>query len=122
MVRYRLGIKIKNMENRQIHETVGWRTYLDPSKNNRVRKFIKYNGTQVFTNLYKSIDVSLNDGTEEILVLVHPNVSSIISISKNEYIEVLNHCISYFKSIQGYESCAEIVKIKKRIADENIHK
>ena len=97
------------------YETVGWRTYLDPSNNKRVRKFLKFNGEQVFTNLYKTIDASLKAGGEEILVLVHPNVSSIVSIKKNEYIEVLNHCIEYFKSIQGYESCAEIVKIKKRI-------
>lgn len=108
------------MENNITHTTVGWRTYLDPTKNNRVRKFIKFNGTEVFTNLYKSIDTAIKEDTAEILVLVHPNVSSIISIEKKEYIEVLNHCIDFFKSIQGYESCAEIVNIKKQIAPKKI--
>jgi hypothetical protein len=109
------------MENNITYPTVGWRTYLDPSKNNRVRKFIKFNGIEVFTKLYKSIDTALTDGTDEILVLVHPNVSSIVSIQKTEYTQVLNHCIEFFKSIQGYESCAEIVNIKKRIVDEKIN-
>lgn len=106
------------MEDKITHPTVEWRTYLDPSKNKRVRKFIKYRGQEVFTNLYQSIDAAISNNTEELLILVHPNVSSIVSISKKEYIEVLNHCINFFKSIQGYESCAEIVKIKKRLVFE----
>jgi hypothetical protein len=106
------------MEENTLYPTVGWRTYLDPTKNKRVRRFIKFNGIEVFTNLYKSIDAALDDGATEILILVHPNVSSIVSIPEKQYTEVLNHCIDFFKSIQGYESCAEIVKIIKRISPE----
>ena len=109
-----MGKTIKNMENTDAYPTVGWRTYLDPSKSDRVRKFIKLNGAEIFTKLYETIESATEDGQDQILVLVHPNVTSIVSISQEEFIEVLNHCIKYFESIQGYESCAQIVKIRKK--------
>jgi len=102
------------MINRNIYSRVGWRKYLDPTNKPRVSNFIKSCGNNVFTQIVKAIDTAIDENLSEIILLVHPNVSSVVIIEKNNYDEVLIHCLNYFKSIENYEQCANIIKIKNK--------
>lgn len=102
-----------NIKSYHTFTIVDWREYLDPNTSLRVEKFLKYNGTRVFTNLIDSIEKSIHGNTKKVVVLVHPNVSSLIILEEDNYIEILDHCLFYFKSIEDYLICARIKKLKE---------
>lgn len=103
------------MLKRHIHSTVGWRKYLDPNENSRASVFLKKNGTRVFTELISNIEHAIDENKEEVIILVHPNVTSVVSIGRGEYVVILNHCLEWFKKKEEYEYCAKIVKIRDKI-------
>jgi len=101
--------------NAHIYPVVHWKEYLDPTNGKRVKRFLKSNGTRVFNNLIKKIEEADKNNIKIIVVLVHPNVSSLALIKTEDYIPVLEHCLLYFKHTEDYLKCAEIVKLKKKI-------
>lgn len=100
------------MIKRKLYSRVNWRKYLDPTNKQRVQRFIKTNGPTVFTAIVETIENAMEDDLEEVMILVHPNVSSVAVVSKDEYDEVLTHCLQYFESIEKYENCDNILAIK----------
>ena len=104
--------------NSHIYPVVHWKEYLDPLNGNRVKRFLKFNGSRVFNNLIKKIEEANESGVKTIVILVHPNVSSLSLIKAEEYESVLEHCLLYFKHHEDYLKCAEIVKLKKKLGNK----
>lgn len=103
------------MKDKENFKTVNWRTYLDDTNNERVKRFLRKRGIAVYTELVKSIDMALEYGTENLIVLIHPNVTNLIQIVPNEFPEVLNQALNFFKSREAYEMCSETVKIINKV-------
>lgn len=103
------------MTRRKIYSKVGWRKYLDPTGKDRVKSFLKANGTVVFLQVIECIQTAIEKNEPEIMILVHPNVQAVVVIEESEFNEVLTHCLYYFKSKELYEHCSEVVKLKKKI-------
>jgi len=93
---------------RNINSVVHWKMYLDPTTNEYVRRFLKENGKRVFSDVHQTINDANTKKINELMLLVHPNASSVILIEENEYAEVLDVCLEYFKSIEDYSKCSEI--------------
>lgn len=108
------------MVKRQLFSTVGWRKYLDPADNPRVNRFLKKNGEVVFAQIVSNIETAIDSKQDEFIMLVHPNVSSAVSVKQLEYNELLNHCLTWYKKTENYEKCAEIIKIRKKLPPEII--
>lgn len=107
-----------NISNTHIYSVVNWKEYLDPTDSTRVDNFLKKYGTRVFSNLIKKIKSAHESDIKSFAILVHPNVSSLSIINKKDYLSVLTHCLMYFKSLENYEKCAEIVKLRDTIRTE----
>ena len=86
------------MLKRKLYSRVNWRKYLDPTNRPRVNSFIKQRGDVVFGQIVETIKEAIKEETPEIMIMVHPNVSSVVVINSDEYKEVLTHCLNYFKS------------------------
>ena len=100
------------MKDVHTYKVVKWREYLDPNTSLRVKRFLKTNGNRVFTNLIDTIEKSIHGKTKKVVVLVHPNVTSLIILEEINFIEVLDHCLFYFKSKENYLMCDRIKKLK----------
>lgn len=103
------------MQKKTIFTKVGWRKYLDPTDNPRVDKFLKSSGRKVLAQIVDGIQEAIENNTPELVVLVHPNVSSVVVIPSKEYDEVLTHSLQFFKSVEGYEQCHKILNIKNKL-------
>jgi len=103
------------MKRRKLYSKVGWRKYLDPTNNVRVKTFLAINGTVIFKQLIDCIKTALEENQTEIMILVHKNVQSVVVIEQPDFDEVLTHCLQYFRSQEQYELCSEVVKIKSKI-------
>ena len=106
---------MEEKETYQAYPTVHWKTYLDPTNGPRVQTFIKRKGKVVFTELVKEIGNAYNNDIKKIVVLVHPNVSSLVLITDIDYIDVLDHCLYYFLDTEDYTMCEKIKKLKQKI-------
>lgn len=108
---------------RTLYSRVEWRKYLDPTDRPRVNRFLQAQGDYVFDEIVKNIENANINGIESLMILVHPNVSSVVMVDQHDYKEVLQHCLDYFKSKENYEQCAKILKLKKTIkvhTNENV--
>jgi len=103
------------MVKQQFQSTVGWRTYLDPTNNNRVTRFLKTNGNSVFNQIVKNIHMAISNDYKQLVLIVHPNVPSVVVVTASEYPELLEHCLNWFKTHEDYEQCSNIIKIKSKI-------
>jgi hypothetical protein len=108
------------MTRRKLYSRVGWRKYLDPTGRPRVKKFLKTNGTVVFNQVVECIQSANVEKQTEIMILVHPNVQSVVVIEETDFDEVLTHCLDYFQSKELYEECGTVVKLKNTIKKEII--
>jgi len=100
----------------QTYSTVGWREYLDPTQNSRVSTFLKYNGTHTFTQIAETIEEAYEQGLPMVVILVHPNVRSLSLIKEKDYINVLEHSLSYFEHIENYKKCSEMKNIIEKVS------
>jgi len=103
------------MVKQAIFSKVGWRKYLDPTNNPRVERFLKSSGRKVLSQIVDGIDGAIDNDTLELVVLVHPNVKSVVVIPATDYDDVLTHSLQFFKSVEGYEQCSKIIKIKNKL-------
>jgi hypothetical protein len=102
----------------QFQSTVGWRTYLDPTNNPRVSRFLKKNGSVVFEQVVRNIRTAIDERHDKFVLIAHPNVSSVIVVSTIEYRELLAHCLEWFKSHENYEQCEDIIKLQSRLPNK----
>ncbi len=100
-----------------LFEKVNWRTYLDPTNNPRVERFLKKRGDVVLKKIVEHIKKANEDGKESVYVMVHPNVSRITEVKSEEYTEVLEFCIKFFEETENYELCQKILDIKNEIGN-----
>jgi len=96
------------MSRQEIYSRVGWRKYFDVSHNPRVERFLKSNGLVIFNQLLENIENAIDENIGEILILVHKNAGAIVSISSDDYKEVLNHSLRWFLEFEHYEQCARV--------------
>ncbi len=104
------------------YSVVDWRTYLDPTNNHRVTSFLKHNGTNTFKELIKSIEEAYDEDIPMIVVLVHPNVTSLSLIKQSDYVTVLKHSLKYFEFTENYKYCSDVVKIIKKVSKKKVIK
>ena len=109
-------MKMKNVTD--LYSVTNWRTYLDPTGNKRVEKFLASRGLTVLAGLITTIESAVDQGMEKLVILVHPNVSSLIMVTDVEYEEVLNYCLDYFQTLEEYELCADTLRILKKVRNE----
>ena len=102
------------MNKEDIYKITGWKTYLDPDSNQRVKKFLDARGVEVLNSLIVSIDQAIDLESQKLFLLVHPNVSSLVQVTPDEYPEILEFSLEYFKEKEEYELCAETVRIMKK--------
>lgn len=103
------------MGSTETYPTVHWKEYLDPSNGKRVQRFIKSKGSVVFTELVKEIREAHENKIKNLVLLVHPNVSALVLINEDEYLEVLEHSLYYFLDVQDYKMCEFTKNIKNEI-------
>jgi len=99
------------MNKREYYMRVGWRKYFDLNHSPRVERFLTANGLLIFNRLLENIEEAITDDVGEILILVHKNAGSIVSVKRVDYKEVLEHSMKWFLQNEHYEQCARIKNI-----------
>ena len=105
--------------------TIHWSKYLDPTKNPRVKNFLKYRGDDVMWQVALNVHKSGNGGKhskDRLVMVIHENAPYAILIPSNEYTKVLDLAIKYFQDKEEYEKCADIVKFKQDILQKRVIK
>ena len=101
----------------KILNTASWRTFLDVDTNQRVETFLKEHGYDVLNQTTQNINKAFDDFLmwDEIALLVHPNSSTIMLITKPEFNEVLDFCLKWFTENEYYEMCSYVLETKEKI-------
>ena len=101
----------------KILNTASWKTFLDVDTNPRVENFLKERGLEVLNQTVSNINKAYDDFLmwDEIALLIHPNSSSIMLITKPEFNEVLDFCLKWFTENEHYEMCSFVLKTKEKI-------
>lgn len=102
------------MIKRNIYSRVNWRSYLDPTDNSRVQRFLNMNGTEVFVEIVDNIDKAIDNNADNMMLLVHPHVTSIVVVKREEFDGLLNHCLNYLIDKEEYESCTKVTEVIKK--------
>lgn len=105
--------------------TIHWSKYLDPTKNPRVKNFLKYRGDDVMWQVALNVHKAGNGGKhskDKLAMIIHENAPYAISIHSSEYTEVLDLAIKYFQDKEEYEKCATIVGFKQDILQKKVIK
>jgi hypothetical protein len=102
------------MTNNNLLATTSWKKYLLP-RNQRVRNFLNSRGSDVFWQICQNIHEAYRDNRNELMMLIHPNLSHAIIIPKKDYIEVINLALKHFTKDENYEKCIKINTIKNDI-------
>lgn len=107
----------KTLSQHKVLQTASWKTFLDKETNPRAEKFLESSGydvlNQITSNINKALDKKRN--WEEIALLVHPNSTTIMVISKSEFSEVLEFCMDWFKENEYYEMCSFVLETQNKI-------
>ena len=110
-------MKNKTLSQHKVLQTAGWKTFLDKDINPRAEKFLESSGydvlNQVTSNINKALDAKRN--WDEIALLVHPNSTTIMIITKPEFEEVLDFCMEWFKEKEYYEMCSFVKETQEKI-------
>ena len=105
--------------------TVHWSKYLDPTKNPRVKNFLKYRGDDVMWQVALNVHKAGNGGKhskDKLAMIIHENAPYAISIQSSEYPQVLDLAIKYFQDKEQYEKCATLVGFKQDVLHKKISK
>ena len=103
------------MKRAKAYSTVSWRKYLDVDVNLRAKAFLDSRGDDVLWQISTQIHKAANHNLNEVVFLVHPNVGSVIKITKDEYSEFLNIALEWFLKKENYTRCYELQKYKSSI-------
>jgi len=76
------------------YNIVSWKKYLIPHTD-RIKNFLDSRGVDVFTQISDMINKASITKQKEVVLVVHPHLSSAISIKEKDYHEVLNLCIDF---------------------------
>lgn len=98
--------------------TIHWSKYLDESKNPRVKNFLKHRGDDVMWQVALNCHKNGWRDRERLVMLIHENAPYAIRIPKEEYQDVLDLTLEYFKKKEQYEKCAEIVRFKDDVKNK----
>ena len=71
------------MKRAKAYSTVSWRKYLDVDVNLRAKAFLDSRGDDVLWQISTQIHKAANHNLNEVVFLVHPNVGSVIKITKD---------------------------------------
>ncbi len=96
------------------YNIVSWKRYLIPHTD-RIQNFLESRGVDVFTQISDMINKASITKQKEVVLVVHPHLSSAISIKEKDYLEVLNLCIDFLASKEQYERCSKIKKYKQNL-------
>lgn len=102
--------------------TIHWSKYLDEKTNPRVKSFLKSRGDDVMWQVALNVDKAGRNPKmikDRLVMLVHENAPYAIRIPKEEYEEVLELSLNFFKKKEEYEKCAQILKFKNRLVKDN---
>ena len=100
----------------KIYQKRNWREFLDTEVNPRAEQFLETRGYDVLHQSVSNIQRALNPKHKwpEMNLLVHPNSTSIMTITKEEFPDFLDFSMEWFKENEYYEDCALIVNIRKK--------
>ena len=98
-----------------IYSKINWKDYLLPENNPRISRFLRTNGDLVFKQILSDIKLALEQNKDEILLVVHRNSIHIVSITRKEFDQILDHALNWFLKKEDYEECAIIRDLKNRI-------
>jgi len=99
----------------KIYQKLGWRDFLDSDINPRAEQFLETRGYDVLHQITSNIHNAIKPDWQELSILVHPNSTSIMSIKKDEFKEVLEFCMKWFIENEHYESCQLVLDAQKRL-------
>jgi hypothetical protein len=101
-----------------VYRKVKWKNYLLPENNPRIERFLKTNGNLIYSQILEDIKDALNHGIKEILIAPHRNSIHLISVTYDEFDEILDYSLEWFLEIENYEECAIIRDLKIRLEDK----
>lgn len=107
------------MRNAKAFSTVNWRKYLDVNVNPRAKAFLDSRGDDVLWQISSQIHKAAKHGINEVILLVHPNVGSVIKITKDEYDIFLNIALDWFVKKENYKKCSELQSFKSNLIKFN---
>lgn len=108
------------------YSTVDWRKYLLEDYSPRVKNFLDSRGQEVFNQVCSSINQAVIHKRDKVVMLVHPNAGNVILIERDEYEDVYEIAMEWFKKNEMYEMCSTLqswqknLKEKKRNTSKNI--
>lgn len=100
-----------------IYTKIKWKDYMLPNNNPRIARFLRSKGNNVYKQIVEDIGDALTEKKQEILVIVHPNSVHLVSITKDEFDEILDYALEWFLTREDYEYCAMIRDLKTRIGE-----
>lgn len=90
------------------YSTVDWKKYLLEDSSPRVKNFLDSRGHEVFNQVCSSINQAVIHKRDKVVMLVHPNAGNVILIQREEYDEVYDIAMEWFKKNELYEMCSTI--------------
>ena len=104
------------------YTTVDWRKYLIEDSNPRIKKFLDSRGQAVFNQVASTINESVRENRDKVVMVVHPNSAGAIVIQKEDFEEVYDIALSWFVKKELYEECALVQKYKSELTKKTSRK
>jgi len=97
------------------YTTVDWRKYLIEDSNPRIKKFLDSRGHAVFNQVAYTINESVRENRDKVVMVVHPNSAGAIVVQKEDFEEVYDIALSWFVKKELYEECSLVQKYKTEL-------
>lgn len=92
------------------------KSFILPSSDNSLRKFIESKKTKMMEQTVKSIEYALEENLPVVELFQFRNSEFVILLPKNEFMDNLDHIYEYYMENEMYELCGKVVELKKKIS------
>ena len=106
---------------KRIYYRLNWKNYLsDVEGEGGFSGHLKNKGDIIYQTFFKQIKTASARNLKELCISIDDYSRTMIVITRDEYIEVLNICMMYFQNKENYEQCIEIRNLIEKIKNKKL--
>jgi hypothetical protein len=106
---------------KRIYYRLNWKNYLsDVEGEGGFSGHLQNKGDIIYQTFFKQIKTASARNLKELCISIDDYSRTMIVITRDEYIEVLNICMMYFQNKENYEQCIEIRNLIEKIKNKKL--
>jgi hypothetical protein len=106
---------------KRIYYRLNWKNYLsDVEGEGGFSGHLQNKGDIIYQTFFKQIKTASTRNLKELCISIDDYSRTMIVITRDEYIEVLNICMMYFQNKENYEQCIEIRNLIEKIKNKKL--